>query len=379
MNKPKLFLVTPMLHQGGFERVCINTARLMADQFDIYIIIFDDRDIAFDIDGLNIINLDLGVKTGKISRLINVRKRVNALKKLKKEYKPEVCYSFGLTANLVNAMSKTSDTKVWLGIRASEDVTGSKRIGYFSKRADLVICCSKEIERLIIDKYPTTKTDILYNPFDIKKITEEANGEPEWPWEEVDEDGRKLRILVSMGRDDSLKCFWHMIKAFKIVHDEIPEARLAILGDGSFERNKRLVNDLGINKFVYFAGMRKDPYKYLKKAEIYLLTSRSEGFPNAIVEGMCLGLAPVSTDCVSGPKEILEDGKYGILVPVMSIEENYDAADLEEEKQLADEIISLLQDDEKLDSYRKNAVIRAKDFSYEIYHNNYMRIYGENS
>ena len=377
MSKPTMFLVSPMLHQGGFERVCITTARLMADQFDIVIVIFDDRDIAYDVTGLRIINLKLGVQKGRLARFFNVKKRVNALKKLKEQYKPTVCYSFGPTANLVNAMSKNTTTKVWLGIRGFDDILYSNRLGYFSKKADLIVCCSKQMEQVIKEKYPTANTGMLYNLFDIDRMHREAEGEPEWPWPETDNLGRKLRVMISMGRDHELKQFWHMIKAFKLVHDKIPEARLAILGDGTFEECKKLAIDLGIKDEVYFAGMRKDPYKYLKKAEIYLLTSRNEGFPNAIVEGMCFGLAPISTDCLSGPREILEDGKYGILVPVMSLEENYNPAELDEEAGLASEIVGLLQDEARLSHFKANAVERAKDFSYEAYHENFMKIYNE--
>lgn len=112
------------------------------------------------------------------------------------------------------------------------------------------------------------------------------------------------------------------------------------MGAGSFAHYRKLAEDMGIADAVFFAGMQREPYQYLKKGEIYLLTSLNEGFPNALVEGMALGLASVSTNCMTGPAEILlEDGdasalvgtekggripaiygEYGILVPVMEKE-----------------------------------------------------------
>ena len=74
-GRRNLVLITPMLHQGGFERVCIETARLMKDDYNITIVIFSDKDIAFDVSGLNVLNLDVGVRDGKIAKVLNILKR----------------------------------------------------------------------------------------------------------------------------------------------------------------------------------------------------------------------------------------------------------------------------------------------------------------
>ena len=84
--KKKVMLIVPMLHQGGFERVCVAPARLLEPYADVYIVIFDSKDIAYDIKGLNVTDLHLGVKEGKIGKILNVVKRSYAVKKLKKEW-----------------------------------------------------------------------------------------------------------------------------------------------------------------------------------------------------------------------------------------------------------------------------------------------------
>ena len=209
----------------------------------------------------------------------------------------------------------------------------------------------------------------------------------------------QLRYLVSMGRDDPMKGFWHMIKAFKLVHDQIPEARLILMGAGTFQKYKTLAEQLKITDAIYFAGMRRDPYALLKYGEVYLLTSANEGFPNALVEAMTLSLAPVSTNCLTGPAEILVRngdtaslndqftekqkeketpviyGDYGIMVPEMQKEENLDPADItEEERNLADTVIRLLQDEKLLQSYRHTAARRAGDFTYEKYLEQFLKL-----
>lgn len=407
MSKRKLMLISPMLHQGGFERVCVTTARLLQPYFDVTIVIFDSANIAYDVEGLSIIDIQMGVRKGKLQKILNIIRRARKVRKLKKEMQPEIAYSFGPTANMVNAFSKTGKEKVWLGLRNYTDVEEETKMRLLVKKADLIVCCSKDIEKSVKIKYKFNNTAVLYNLYDVDTIRKEAAAsDPPLPFaEELKEAGRlqqepgQLRYLVSMGRDDPMKGFWHMIKAFKLVHDQIPEARLILMGAGTFQKYKTLAEQLKITDAIYFAGMRRDPYALLKYGEVYLLTSANEGFPNALVEAMTLSLAPVSTNCLTGPAEILVRngdtaslndqfaekqkeketpviyGDYGIVVPEMQKEENLDPADItEEERNLADTVIGLLQDERLLQSYRQAAARRAGDFTYEKYLEQFLKL-----
>ena len=407
MSKRKLMLISPMLHQGGFERVCVTTARLLQPYFDVTIVIFDSANIAYDVEGLSIIDIQMGVRKGKLQKILNIIRRSRKVRKLKKEMQPEIAYSFGPTANMVNAFSRTGKEKVWLGLRNYTDVEEETKMRLLVKKADLIVCCSKDIEKSIKIKYKFNNTAVLYNLYDADTIRKEAAASDlPLPFaEELKEAGSlqqepgQLRYLVSMGRDDPMKGFWHMIKAFKLVHDQIPEARLILMGAGTFQKYKTLAEQLKITDAIYFAGMRRDPYALLKYGEVYLLTSANEGFPNALVEAMTLSLAPVSTNCLTGPAEILVRngdtaslndqftekqkeketpviyGDYGIVVPEMQKEENLDPADItEEERNLADTVIRLLQDEKLLQSYRQTAARRAGDFTYEKYLEQFLKL-----
>lgn len=388
-ERKKLMLISPMLHQGGFERVCITTARLMEAYFDVTIVIFNSANIAYDVTGLSIIDLQLGVRKGKVAKILNLLRRSVRLFFLKKKLRPDIAYSFGPTANLANALSRTGREKVWLGLRNYTDVEEHMKIRLFTRLSDRMICCSKTIEQKLHDRFHFDRTSTLYNLYDVEAIRREADAkEPKLPWGRTAENGRPIRCLVSMGRDDDMKGFWHMLKAFSLIHMDVPEARLILLGAGSFALYQKLAEDLGILDVVYFAGMQKEPYQYLKKGEIYLLTSRNEGFPNALVEGMALGLAAVSVNCMTGPAEILLEngdvscferqksrgempviyGEYGILVPAMQRERNLNAQDISQEEQnLAAIVTGLLQDDALLSRYRRAAKERAGIFTYESY------------
>ena len=399
-EKKKLLLMSPMLHQGGFERVCVTTARLLEKYFDITIVIFDSANIAYNVDGLNIIDIHMGVKKNKLGKIFNIVRRTLKVRSLKKQLKPDIVYSFGPTANMINAFSKTGREKVWLGLRNYTDVEETLKMKLFTKLADLIICCSKDIEKDVKIKYKFNNTSVLYNLYDVKSIIKEANEkEPELPWGDADASGKKIKTLISMGRDDDMKGFWHMIKAFSLVHDKLPESRLVLLGAGSFSYYRKLAEDLGIGDAVHFAGMQKEPYKYLKKGQVYLLTSQNEGFPNALVEGMVLGLAPVSVNCMTGPAEILIEGgdthklaeefyrlsnerktpviygEYGILLPGMKKERDLNPSYIsEEEQRLADVVIELLTDEKLLSKYQNAAAKRAECFTYEKYKEEFLKL-----
>ena len=111
-----------------------------------------------------------------------------------------------------------------------------------------------------------------------------------------------------------------MIKAFSIVRKH-RLTRLIILGEGE-QRTKleALVQELGLNDDVSMPGFVDNPFAYMSKASVFVLSSLSEGFGNVLVEAMACGCPVVSTDCPGGPAEILENGKYGSLVPVGDVE-----------------------------------------------------------
>lgn len=397
--KKKILLIVPMLHQGGFERVCVATARLLEPFCEVYTVMFDSRDIAYDIKGLNVIDLHLGVRKDLPGKCINVIKRTRAVRKLKQKLGADIAYSFGPTANMVNVFSGGS-ARIWVGIRSYMDMSGRRKLKLFCRKADRVLCCSRAIEEEIRSVYGCRGAVTLYNPLDLDEICKKAKAKEEvrLPWE------NRERIVVSMGREDDVKGFWHLLKSFSLVQKEIPDAGLIIIGDGTFEEYRELSENLGIADHVYFTGMKKNPFPYLARGQVYVLTSYNEGFPNALIEAMALGIPVIATDCMTGPGEILcrdprsktgtslleaedteaEDtgaggrkadgpetggpeaakGDYGVLVPNMDPEKNLDPGVITaEEQSLAKEITSMLCDPEKRKRYGRAARERAGDFS----------------
>ncbi|MDZ8050456.1 MAG: glycosyltransferase family 4 protein [Aulosira sp. ZfuVER01] len=124
------------------------------------------------------------------------------------------------------------------------------------------------------------------------------------------------RSLIAVGRLHQQKGFDLLLQAFAKLKDIYPEWKLTILGEGSLlPELEALRNQLELGDRVHFLGPVKNVYGFLKQAELFIMSSRFEGFPNALAEAMACGLPVISTDCPSGPQEIIRNGIDGILVP----------------------------------------------------------------
>lgn len=177
--------------------------------------------------------------------------------------------------------------------------------------ADLVIANSKETAE-DLGKLIGRKVYAVYNPTINPRIRALSREAVEESW--FTDDTRPC--VLAVGRFSRQKDFSTLLQAFHRVR-ESSEAKLVILGEGELlEQLRRQVGELGLEADVYLPGFVVNPYKFMVAADLFVLSSRYEGLPNALIEAVFLGIPCVSTSCKSGPREVLLDGEGGYLVPV---------------------------------------------------------------
>jgi glycosyltransferase involved in cell wall biosynthesis len=327
MKKNVMFII-PSLSGGGAERVLVNLlGNLDRSRFAPFLVIFDDRndypgEIPSDVETASLHSLD---KRGIRGHLRLIR----AISLLMKRQKPDVICSFMEYANHLSSLAKRiSRCRAPLFFTQHNMMSFSYRPGRLRSArlirsilkhllyppVEGIICVSEGVREDMITNWaaPREKTRVIYNPFDVNKI-QRLSQEP------VADIGQREgeNIVISCGRLTEQKNYHLLLRAFSIVVKELPSARLLILGEGEL---KGILQDyaeqLGIAERVIFEGFQHNPYKYIAKAALLVLSSSWEGFGNVLVEAMACGTAVISTRCPSGPEEIIADGVNGLLVPV---------------------------------------------------------------
>ncbi|ENH96576.1 group 1 glycosyl transferase [Gracilibacillus halophilus YIM-C55.5] len=209
--------------------------------------------------------------------------------------------------------------------------------GLIYRLSHQIISLSEGVKDNLVKRYKLHPKNIkvIYNPVDIENINELANTGTISPEHEAlfttDQ-----KVLVTAGRLVHQKDHHTMLRAFALVHKDIP-SKLVILGEGPLEEELlALSKELGVNEDVHFVGFQTNPYVYFQRADLFVLSSVHEGFSHVIAEALATRTPVVSTNCKSGPSEVLDNGTYGQL------------SEVGDEKQLArniKQVITLEQQD----------------------------------
>ncbi len=245
------------------------------------------------------------------------------------------------------------------------------------KWADMVIGNSQGVARDVaqVCGIKPERIRVIFNPKDLGAIQTAAQESVELAWLAP---GHTEFVVVWFGRLREQKNLPHLFRAFAVLQRST-ESRLVIVGQGREQgRLEALVNELGIKERVYFAGYQDNPYKFVSRADVYVLPSLWEGLPNALIEALVCGTPAIAADCDSGPREILAPGtdpykrikdgvewaEYGALIPVNG------------EQELVEALTSLIADEGKRSRYKMAALERAKAFDAEDIISQYIEALG---
>lgn len=253
--------------------------------------------------------------------LINFIQEILWLKKYIVAFSPETIISVDIHANLLSIICKTTWFQ-WLKVIATSHIDlnatiNSKSsppaskilkilVGYFYEKADILVGVSKQVSKHLKKDFNLTKNVItIYNGVKIEKLIKPRNL------------SNSVIKIVSIGRLYDQKDFETLILSFKSLLNKLPKSELQIIGDGpNKEKLESLTEQLGLKGKIILTGWVQYPMATLKKSDLFVLSSKREGLPYVLIEAMSVGVPIISTNCDYGPREILNNGKYGLLVPV---------------------------------------------------------------
>ena len=211
-----------------------------------------------------------------------------------------------------------------------------------------IVCVSKSVEDVMKDYYGLERTITIYNPIDTEEIINKSQ-------QPISIDIPHSFNMVTVGRLVPQKGFDRLIPIIGRLRYEGHDVHLFIIGEGSDRKSlEKLIHNNCLQDYIHLMGFLKNPYALMKNMDLFVCSSRAEGYSLVIAEALVLGLPVISTDC-AGPNELLDNGKYGILV------DNNESA-------LYNGICDLINSPEKINILRNKSSQRCKFFNiYNTY------------
>ncbi|MDN5096010.1 glycosyltransferase [Aliarcobacter butzleri] len=336
----KIVILINSLESGGAERVVSNLLNDFVDRYDCYLILIH-KNIFYTLDSrVKILNLNEQKNLLGIKKFLRLPLLAYKLSKLIKEYKFDQVISFLSRSNYINILSNILikhetiiNERAMPSLQYEYGINGKiNKILIKTLYPRACLCLSNSYGNMIDLKnnFNVVKIEYIHNLFDIETIEELSKKDIEFQ--------KKRFTFVTVGRLDSGKNHKLIIEAVKDFN-----ADLWIIGDGELKEGlQKYINELNLNDKVYLLGKKENPFSFLSKADCFVFSSNYEGFPNVLVEALACGLPIISTDCQSGPREILaptsniyfqlkdkiEFAEYGILTPIKNVEKLKEAMNL---------------------------------------------------
>lgn len=317
----RLTLLTPTLALGGTERV----VSMMANHWcrlecDVTVITLETpQSDTYPLDP-QVERMGLGLmreSRGVVQALLGNLRRVRQLRRAIRQSKPDKVISFTEKMNVVTLLACIGlNVDVIIAERTDPSKHEIGRTWSWLRRLVYRRCRALVVQTTRVEEQ--MRRIVKHRP--IYVIANAAFPPPNLPTESTATDSTQCRV-VAMGRLDWQKGFDLLIEAFARLHPEHGDCVLEILGEGPERPNlQRLVEQHGLEERVLLTGWVAEPAAVLRRADLFVLPSRLEGFPNALLEAMACGLPVVSFDCDSGPAEIVRDGVDGLLVPAEDVD-----------------------------------------------------------
>jgi glycosyltransferase involved in cell wall biosynthesis len=326
-SQKRLTIFLPALYGGGAERTMLNLAHGIADRgylVDLVLAQAEGPYLAEIPESVRLVDLGKGSIVNRNRTLM----RLPSLIRYLRVERPDALLSALSRANLVaicasRIAGKPNRVVVNQQNTVSKDAPNfPDRLGrqaprlakYIYRWADYVVGVSQGVVDDLVQSVgvPRHLVKVIFNPGITPELRKKAQERLDHPWFQPGEPP----VIVAVGRLSMQKDFPNLIKAFAQLHQTRP-VRLLILGEGvQRETLEELAAQLGVEQDFALPGFIDNPYPYIVNASVFVLSSQWEGLPTVLVEALYCGPPIVATDCPSGPREILQNGEFGRLVPV---------------------------------------------------------------
>jgi glycosyltransferase involved in cell wall biosynthesis len=396
-TRPRLLLIIPNRGLGGAQRAFHDHGVALREYYDVTEVIFNEDDPDLYPSGNPVRSLDVPGGGSTLAKMQHFNQRVQRLRSLKQELRCDLAISYLEGADYVNMLSKGREKLIIL-IQGSKVHDGEIKgaLGWLRKRlfmpwlyqrADKVVTVSRDILPEMEETFglPVHKLSAINNSFDTEHVRARSLEPLDAAMQAVYAAGP---VLVTSGRLAIQKNQAPLLDVFAGLLKQRP-AKLVFIGDGGLrDELVQRAHRLGLRVYqawnpeeqltpdydVYFVGLQDNPFKYIRPAQLFVFPSAWEGFPLALGEAMTCGIACVTTDCPTGPREMLapdspiptrsiaqtEWAPYGVLMPLLSQTD----PDTQARAEWVTTIERLLADDALRQQLADKAYYRSVDFSH---------------
>lgn len=348
MKKKKVLFLIYNLNGGGAEKVLLKVLeKIDLEKFEIDLFLIKKEGVYvkyFEKNLKNKINLITPYDNLSKNKLLSyfqrkiIHKQVKKCLKEPKKFRKFIEKKYDTVVSFLEGMSTIylseieCDNKIaWVhtDIEKHRLMSLEEEKKIYSKYTK-IICVSNQAKKAFLNLYPKFKdrVDVIYNPIDNKEIIKKSK-------EKIENFRDEIFTFISVGRLVKEKGFDVLLKAHKALLEEGILNNIVILGEGSErEELEKYIKENNLKNSVKLLGFKENPYPYIKKSDVVILSSRYEGFSLVIAESLVLNKKIISTDC-TGAMEILENGKYGLIVEkenIISLKEGMKKIILENKK-----------------------------------------------
>ena len=314
-----MFFVGSMILKGGTERVISNLANFLCKENEVSLVTIVNTDIAYKIDDRvkkyaldknkteikEIQSKSLLLKLKKIPKYLS---RVFVYRKMKKNINPDIVVAFLPHACYIALINKIFDKKsVIISVRNDPKVEYNSKIQnklmkFLYPKVSGAVFQTDEAKDYFKDII-NVETKVIPNPINTSFVQSSYLDKRE-------------KSIVTVGRLEEQKNHVALIRAFKSIASKYPDYNLIIYGEGSLRESlEQLINELQLQNRVFLPGTYNNIKEKIYKASMFVLSSKYEGMPNALMEAMALGIPVIATDCpCGGPKFLIQNNRNGILV-----------------------------------------------------------------